>query len=372
MQRRLLIITDEMEVGGTQRQIVELARHIDRSAFHVTVVYFRNGSPYVNELRDAGVEVTCIPKRWKLDPGFFLRLCRFIRSGEFDLVHGFSFIGEFWGWLANLVAGRGRFIGSARSVYDWFSPLQWNIKRLVTLNSAALIANSRAGAEYAALQMGVRQSSVQVVYNGMRIPPVFEQRTERARTPGDACRVLFVGRLVTHKNIPCLLRAFALVARAIPAAQLDIVGDGPLRAAMQSLCDELGLASKVTFHGEQTDVVPFLLHADAFVCSSHREGLSNAIMEAMSAGVAVVASNVGGNSELVSHLDTGLLFPADDHESLAAMLCDLARDPALRERIGRAGQESIRRLHDPRRMAAEMESIYARCLLEESACAVER
>lgn len=372
MQRRLLILTDEMEVGGTQRQIVELAKHLDRSTFHVSVVYFRNGSPYVDELRDAGVEVTCIPKRWKIDPGFFLRLCRYVRQGEFDLVHGFSFIGEFWGWLANLVAGHGRFIASARSVYEWYSPLQWSIKRLITLNAAALVANSRAGAEFAALQMGVRQSSVQVVYNGMRIPAEVERRTSNSTRADDEFRILFIGRLVSHKNIPCLLRAFELVLHERPGSKLDIVGDGPDRAGLERLVEELGIAGGVVFHGEQINIVPFLLQSDAFVCSSFREGLSNAIMEAMSAGVPVVASNVGGNCELVTHQETGLLFPPDDHESLGAMLCDLAADPALRTRLGAAAQESVRRFHDPRRMAAEMESIYERCLLEQSACAVER
>lgn len=368
MHRRLLIITDEMEVGGTQRQIVELARHIDRNAFHVSVAYFRNGSPYIDELREAGVEVTCIPKRWKIDPMFFLRLCRYLRRGEFDLVHGFSFGGELWGWLANLVAGHARFISSARSVYEWYSPLQWSIKRLITLNSAALVANSQAGAEYAALQMGVRASSVQVVYNGMRLPAP----QERGGRDHRAFRVLFIGRLVGHKNIPCLLRAFAQLRAERQDAMLDIVGDGPERPMLERLATKLAIAGDVNFHGEQADVLPYLARADAFVCSSFREGLSNAIIEAMSAGVPVVASNVGGNSELVSHGETGLLFPLDDHDSLAAMLGELARDPALRARLGDAASAAIRRFHDPRRMAAQMEAIYERCLLEQSACAVER
>lgn len=373
MRRRLLIITDEMEVGGTQRQIVELARHIDRGLYDVSLVYFRNDSPYVEELRAAGVEVTCIPKRWKFDPLFLFRLARFVRRGDFDIMHAFSFGGEFWGWLANAIAGRARFIGSARSVYEWYSPLQWSIKRWITLNSAALVANSRAGAEYAALQMGVRCSSVQVVPNGMRFPPELEAaRMRRAARDDGEFRVLFVGRLVNHKNVRCLVRAFATVAAALPGARLDIVGDGPDRAAMETLADHFGIADRIHFHGERNDVAEFLANADVFVCCSHREGLSNAIMEAMCAGLPVVASNVGGNAELVVHEETGLLFPPDDHDSLAAMLIELAGDPERRRAFGETASVQIRRHHDPRRMAADLERIYERCLLQENACAVQR
>lgn len=362
-----------MEVGGTQRQIVEMATHADRSNFDISLVYFRNDSPYVDELRAGGVEVTCIRKHWKADPFFFIRLCRFMRNGEFDLVHAFSFGGEFWGWLANLFSGRAQFIGSARSTYEWYSPLQWWIKRIITLNSAALIANSHAGAEYAALRMGIRRNSVQVVHNGLRVPAEIGRTLDLRATRKDGLyRILFVGRLVEHKNVQCLARAFGIVAEKLAHARLEIIGDGPDRAAMEGMMTALGLSGRVTFHGERNDVAPFLEAADVFACTSHREGLSNAIMEAMGAGLPVIASNVGGNSELIEHEATGLLFPPDDHDSLAAMLIELERDPARRQAIGESACERIRRFHDPRRMAAELERIYERCLLEENACAVER
>jgi glycosyltransferase involved in cell wall biosynthesis len=365
MHRKLLVITDTMEVGGTQRQIVELARHIDSSAYEVSLVYFRNRSTYVDDLREAGVNVTCIPKRWKVDPLFLYRLMRYLRQGEFELVHAFSFSGELWGWLANRIAGHARFISSVRSVYEWYSPLQWRIKRWITLGSAALVANSRAGADYAALRMGVRSSSVQVVHNGMWFPQSTDEvRKQRAARTDGEFRVLFVGRIVDHKNLPCLMRAFKSIVATLPHARLDIVGDGPDRAEMEALAASLGVAPRVAFHGEQADVVPYLAAADVFVCSSHREGLSNAIMEAMGAGLPVIASHVGGNSELVIHGETGLLFPPDDHESLAAMLIALAQDPARSRALGEAGHARVRRHHDPGRMAEELERIYERCLLD--------
>lgn len=373
MPKRLLIITDEMEVGGTQRQIVELARHIDRNTFSLSLLYFRNGSPYVDELHKAGVEVTCIPKRWKLDPLFFIRLCRFLRKGDFDLIHGFSFTAEAWGWLANLVSGNACFIGSVRSVYEWFSPMHWAVKRLITLNSSALIANSHAGADHAAYMMGIRRHAVDVVHNVIRVPELGSAdalpRHERGNTPG---RIVFVGRLVDHKNLHCLLKAFALLGERNATAQLDLVGEGPKRAELEALASQLGIESRVTFHGEQADVGPFLANADVYVSTSYREGLSNATMEAMSAELPVVTSNVGGNSELVTHEHSGMLFPSDDHETLASMLLELLADEGKRKTMGRNAREAMQRFHDPRRMAGEMEHIYERCLVEDKAFVLGR
>ena len=373
MRRKLLIIIDELELGGTQSQIVQLVRHLDASRFDVSLAYFRNASSCVGALRDAGASVHCIPKRGRIDPVFFWQLCRFIRRGEFDLEHAFSFSGEFWGWLANSLAGQARFVSSARSTYDWYTPMQWTIKRWVTQGSAALIANSRAGAECAALNMGVRSSRVHVVHNGIAMDDrCREMARRRMEHPQRHGRVLFVGRLVGHKNLSCLLRAFRRVAAERDDVRLDIVGDGPERARIEQERDRLGLADRVLLHGEQDDVVPFLEQADMLACSSHREGLSNAIMEAMCAALPVVASNVGGNSELVQHGETGLLFPADDDESMAVAMNELLDDDDTRQRMGRAGHLRMQRLHDPRRMASDVEQIYERCLLNESAITVER
>lgn len=372
MPKKLLIVTDEMEVGGTQRQIVELARSLDRSAFELSLVYFKNGSRHVEELRELGVDVLQIPRRWKLDPIFFVKLCRHIRRQDFDVIHAFSLSGELWAWLANCVAGNARFIGSIRSIYEWYSPLQWAVKGWITRNSAALVANSRAGAEHAALHMGLRRQMVDVVHNCIRVPPDTELNKLTASTDDDRLRVLFVGRLVKHKNIDCLLRAFATVKRNIPGAVLDIVGDGPERDVMEDTVAGLGLQNSVLFHGERSDVPAFLQACDVFVSTSYREGLSNAIMEAMSYAVPVIASNVGGNSELLEHDRSGMLFPPDDHESLAAMLIELYGDPSKRVMLGTNARHAMMRGHDARHMAAEMERIYERCLVEDKAFVMGR
>src|SRR5690606_2915543 len=199
--------------------IVELAKHLDRSSFALSLIYFRKGSRYVDELRELEVEVVHLPKRGRFDPWFFMRLCRYLRENEVDLIHAFSFSGELWAWLAHLLTGQGRLVTSARSTYEWYTPLQWKIKRWITLDSAAVIANSHAGARNVALRMGLRSSTIDVVHNSINpVTPAEGEPVERSDN-----RVVFVGRLVGHKNVHCLLRAFAKVASAHPRAHLDIV-----------------------------------------------------------------------------------------------------------------------------------------------------
>lgn len=365
MPKRLLIVIDEMEIGGSQRNIVDMARSLDPSAYALSLVFFRKPSAYVDELRRLGVEVVHIPKRGKLDPVFFLRLCRYLGKNDFDVIHAFSFSGELWTWYANLLTRNTPFVSTVHSVYEWYSPLQWMFKRWIALGSAAIVANSQAGADYAALRAGIRRSRIDVVRNGIELSN-FNNTVPPA--PGDEpLRILFVGRLVAHKNLGCLLQGMAEVAKDLGATQLDIVGDGPLRSELETTARELKIDDRVHFHGERDDVGAFLARSAIFVMPSHREGLSNAIMEAMSAGLPVVASNVGGNPELVVHDRTGLLFPPDDHESLGDMLLELVNDAEKRQRFSEQARIDSQRFHGPRQMTAELESIYARCLYEADA-----
>lgn len=154
-------------------------------------------------------------------------------------------------------------------------------------------------------------------------------------------RVLFVGRLAAVKGVSLLLDAFA--AAAGPEARLDLVGDGPERAALERKTASLGIEERVTFHGyrTQSEVAGFLARADLFALPSFAEGVPVALMEAMAAELPVIAPRVAGVQELVEHGRAGLVTPPGDLESLAAALRRLLADPALRARMGAAGRERV-------------------------------
>lgn len=339
---RVLLLTDEMEVGGTQRQIVHIARHLDRERFEPSVLFFRNPSFFVGELERAGVRVIQVEKHGRLDLGFVWRLVQTLRRERYDVMQCFAFSGELWGAVARRLLPRARrpaLISSVRGVYEWYSAVHWRIKRWVSGQSERVIANSRMGAEYACERMGLPAGAIRVSYNGVQsVQGTPGLRTE-LEVPADGLLVLFVGRLVVHKDVPTLLKAAAALHARLPGLRVALAGDGPLRDSLARDVEALGLQGVVHLLGQRDDVPDLIESADAIVLPSLREGLSNVILEGMMGGKPVVASRAGGNVELIEHDRSGLLFDVGDVQALAAALERLARDTALRARLGEGARQ---------------------------------
>ncbi len=359
---RLLLVTDEMELGGTQRQIALIARLLDRERFTVSVLFFRNSSSLVDELRAQGIEVIEIHKRGRFDPLFALRLARFLAARQFEVMHCFAFGGELWGALGRrTIAARVRpaLITSIRCAYEWYTPLHWRIKRWTYGQSAALIANSRGGANYACARMGLAPAAIEIVFNGVALAN--QQERKIAANDGAVVRALFVGRIVEQKNLPVLLRAMRRLREAGVPIELKIAGDGPLVAHCRELIEQFGLVQSVQMLGPRDDAPELMGDADFVVLPSLREGLSNVILEAMSAGRPVIASAIPGNDELVEPEATGLLFPSDDDEALAAAMIRLAGDAPLRTKMGAEARRRAEDRFSPEAMIRAMEQAYTRC-----------
>jgi glycosyltransferase involved in cell wall biosynthesis len=180
----------------------------------------------------------------------------------------------------------------------------------------------------------------------------------QARRDGDPPLVVAVGRLAEPKDALTLVRALAAVpGRAFGAL---LVGDGPDRPAVEAEVRRLGLRDVLTLTGTRDDVPALLAQADVFALSSRSEGAPLSILEAMAAGLPVVASRVGGVPELVVDGETGLLVPPGDPAALAAALGRLVADAGLRDRLGAAGRQRAQRCFDVRRQRREHLDCYAR------------
>jgi glycosyltransferase involved in cell wall biosynthesis len=154
-------------------------------------------------------------------------------------------------------------------------------------------------------------------------------------------RILYVGRLHELKNIDLLLGAVAALRGDGVAATVDLVGDGPAKPGLEVLAQTLGLAAHVTWHGwrSKDDVAELYRHATCFVNPSRYEGMPNTVLEAMASGLPVVASDVGGNNDLVVHGETGMLFDLSDAGALARELGMLAANRPLGRRLGTRGRD---------------------------------
>jgi glycosyltransferase involved in cell wall biosynthesis len=176
--------------------------------------------------------------------------------------------------------------------------------------------------------------------------------------------VLTVGSLTPQKDQATLLEAFARVARTRDEARLLIAGEGALRADLERRRDALGLGDRVRFLGDREDVADLLEACDLFVLSSVREGLSVTLLEAMRAGRAVVATDVGGNAEAVARDVTGRIVATRDPRALAGALESLLGDPARREAFGSAARARFAERFTAERMVRETEALYREALAE--------
>jgi glycosyltransferase involved in cell wall biosynthesis len=240
------------------------------------------------------------------------------------------------------------------------------VRRLYKLSvgrTSALAAVSEASrAAYLAKGI-VAGRPITVVPNGIPLPPAATQEARgaaRALLPALAgADFVFgsVGRLVELKNHALLLRAFAAVARSAPQARLVIVGDGPLHAELVALAASLGIAGRVLLTGFREDSRTLMGAFDVYVQSSDTEGYSVALLEAAAAGLPIVATDVGGNSAIVTQDSNGLLVPARDAAALARAMQAMS-DAGMRLAFGRASRAWAERSASVEAAAAAYRLLY--------------
>lgn len=363
---RLLVVIDGMEVGGSQRQVQHLLTGLDRQRWEPELAFFRCDSFLADAIRRDGIPVHYLRKRRRIDLPFLLAYARLLRDRDYALVHAFSLTAEWSTVLARLLSRRRPvLVASERSFAldrpAWF----WWLKRLVLGQSAAVVANSNAGAQATARRTGRPEAMFVTIANGVGIPAAIcgDERAAIRRSlgaPDGRPFGLFVGRLVSAKNLPCLVRALAIM-RPGERPWIALAGDGPLRAAIEALAAQHRVEADLCFLGERSDTTGLMQAADFLVLPSHFEGLSNALLESMAAGCPVIASAVGGNLELVDDGRTGLLFRPDDADALAAAISRMA-DPLLRSQLGQAAAQHVSRHHSQRALGAATSAVYERCL----------
>lgn len=363
---RILLLVTLSEWGGAQHVVYLLATHL-RARYDVTVGCAPGGE-LVRRLRQDGVPVVEIPGLRRLptpwqDARVLWRLYRLMRRGSFDLVHAHSTKAGLLGRLAaNLVhvpavlfTAHGWAFTEGRAW--WKRRILALYERLMAALTTKIICVSRHDRELALCFGVARPQKLVVIHNGLVAERFAEIDREQVRSRlgiGEAPVIAFVGRLAVPKDPMTLLVA----VKEVPAAQLLVVGDGPLRMDVERAIERDRLHDRVSLLGERSDVPEILAAADVFVLSSLWEGLPLTIIEAMMAGLPVVATRVGGVPELVEDGLTGFLVPPKDPQALSKVLRRLVEDRDLRQRMGHAGLARARKEFTLERMVAETERQY--------------
>lgn len=360
---KVLQLIPTLDRSGAEKQMVMLARGLPRDRFQVEAAALTRSGPLEADLAAAGVPVTSIGKRLKVDPFALGRLTRFLKKGRFDVVQTWIFAANAYGRLAARRAGVPVVVTAEMAVDLWKGPIERLVDRKLATYSDKLVGNSNAVVEYYG-KLGVPADRLEMIYSGIadEPPPAVDPAEVRTSIglPHDAKLALFVGRLAPQKRVGDLLKTLDLLQHVQPDLRTAIVGDGPLRGSLEKLAGQLDLNEKVRFLGHRDDVPRLMAAADVVVLPSEYEGLPNVVLEAMIQGKPVVATAAPGTTEVVVDGVTGVLAPIGNFPLLARGLRDLIRDPRRARALGAAGRE--RALADFRAdaMVARFADLYER------------
>jgi glycosyltransferase involved in cell wall biosynthesis len=358
---KVLQLIPTLDRSGAEKQMVLLAKGLPRDRFYVEVAALTRLGPLEVELRDAGIPVTVIGKRFKVDPIALFSLNRFLKAKAFDIVQTWIFAANTYGRVASRIAHVPIVVVTEMAVDIWKGRFNRSVDRYLSKWCDRLVGNSRAVVEFYE-QLGVPKDKLALIYSGAddETPAQTDLLAVRnalgfkAETP----LILFAGRLAEQKRVDDLLKALVLLQYVEPDAHTMIVGDGPLRNHLEEASQAYHLDSRVRFLGHREDVPELMAASDLVILPSAFEGLPNVLLEAMRLRKPVVATAAPGTTEVVVNGQTGLLVPIGNPPLLARAIRDVIRNPEAATQFARAGQARVEKLFRVDTMVAQFAELY--------------
>ena len=369
----VLHVVYRFDVGGLENGIVNLLNHMPRSTYRHVVVALTEVTEFRRRILRDDVEFIALHKPPGHGVWLYPALFRLFRALKPAVVHSRNLAAletVIPAWLAGVpMRVHGEHGRDVDDLHGNSRRYQW-MRRLYRPFVNHYCALSSELGNYLVDKVNVPPARITQIYNGVDSERF--QRGDKGRLPIDGCPfgrpehwlVGTVGRMQSVKNQVSLAHAFVRALEIDPTLRtrlrLVMVGDGPLRSECQAILATAGVSELAWLPGERNDVANIMRGLDCFVLPSLAEGVSNTILEAMASGLPVIATNVGGNAELVSHGLTGELVSAANPEALAESLLKLARDPTMALAMGRAGRASAEARFSMQSMVSAYSGIYDR------------
>jgi len=367
---KIAIYIGQLGLGGAEGQVVLLARGLLARGHDVRVITDAGRMAAVPPALEP--YVVTVPSRPRL--ARLRNLVRVVKSFDPAVIHCQLTSANLWGSIAGRCAGVPVVVTSFLSTDLWKKWYHSLLDRLVAGLAGGVFVNSAGVAERYRRVLGSASRKIRIIYNGVDTARFDAARAAASRddvrqrelnVPAGAPVVINVANLFAVKNQTMLLRALATCHEGLPEARrpyLLLVGEGPMRPALEQEAGRLGIAPYVRFSGQMGDVAPYLAAADVFALSSEAEGFSNALLEAMASSLACVATDVGGNAEALAE-GAGVITPPGDADALAAALTEILGDERRRKDLGAAARRRAVETFGLERMVAETEEWYRELLV---------
>jgi glycosyltransferase involved in cell wall biosynthesis len=364
---RILHVIENLNTGGAEHMLINLVTEQVRRQHQVAVLCLFAPGDLAGNLAALGVPVTACHKNRGLNRAVLGKMLGTVRAFSPDVVHSHSLMGNYYlAFIRLLVAPRAVQIVTRHGLLR-----EGSVRRLGLLFHLSLwmthwaVGVCDAVSEELLSKHARFSKRIVTIKNGIDLAR-FKARNAQSHAALQAelklpspCRLIgIVARLNPVKNHRLLLEAFAEVNKQYPHSALVIVGDGATREALEHFAKALDISAVVFFLGDRTDVHELLAGMDVFVLSSNNEGYSLALLEAAAACLPLVATDVGGNRDIVKHGQTGLLVPPQDSVALAEALLTLVSDSQQADRLGDNARSWVEQHASVDAMADAYERLY--------------
>lgn len=383
---RVLNFATNFVIGGTERHLVNLAEGIDHFRFELHFACLKRFGDFLKDIESTQVPLS----EFRINSVYGLHtlkqqvsFARYLRRNRIQIVHSYNFYANVFAIPAARLACSPVVVASIRDLGPYLSPAQKRAQRFICSFADHILVNAEAVSRWL-IQEGYNPAKISVINNGVDLAR-FSTRHRAARLrqelglAADAPLVAMLCRLNRVKRVEDFLEAAAVVAKRFKETRFLVIGDDFLskngaavrdceyRSQLEGQAARLGLTGRLFFTGYRLDIAEILSEIAISVLPSDSEAFSNALLESMAAGIPVVATNVGGNSEVVEDGVTGLLVAPRDPAALARAICLLLENDALAHTLGHAGKRRVAERFSLAQMIRSTEAFYFR-LLQRAAC----
>jgi len=357
--KNILYAINNLNLGGAERQLVELLKGLDRKRYNPYLVCFKRSDGFTNNVKQLRIPILYAERHWRFDPFVIIKLLRIIKEYKIDLIHTYLPLAGIYGALSARVAGIPICNSGIResAVPTFYQQILLNTSFSL---SDVIVSNSEVGR---CLFQSRHGHKLRVVYNGVDVLR-FSRPIDTPRKKHELNLACFdkivstVTRLEPEKNPLMIIKTAAIVIKEAPNTAFVIIGDGTLKADMEDAVMRDGMHNNVFLLGFRDDVEEILQITDIGLLTSNREGLPNAVIEMLASGVPVVATECDGTREVLDNGQTGFFVKIDDEYEAAERILKLLRDETLRHTFGVKGKDIVFTKFNLTKMVETIESIY--------------
>ncbi len=359
----LMFVMATLDIGGTIQQLMLLFKSLPKE-YNISFCCITRGGPLLDRVKETGIDVFILKKRFKFDLSVIWDLYRLIKRENVDILHTFLFTSNFFARIAGIFANVPVIISSERNVDSWKRSYHKIIDRILEKFTDKIIVNSKAVEYFYKRAEKVPGHKIITVYNGIDIeewnPEYINGDIIRRRLniPGERLVIGSIGQLKPAKGYQYYVEAASIVLKRFPDVIFCLVGDGRERKRLEEIRNNLGLGGNFVFIGEDIDIKTYFAMFDIFVCPSLREGHPNTLLEAMAMAKPIVGTDVDGISETISNWETGLLVPSSNVPRLAEGIIYLIEHRDLAREMGVKARIHVKQHYSSKNMIESTENVY--------------